>query len=235
MSTPPKEAQMDRDDAMRLLEDLNRRVAAGDYEGALPLSLRLEKHFREQGEPVAQASCWSGAAESYRRRGDTDAAMAAFQRCVDLLHAAGRDADLDSSTRQFLRAALGNLADMLHAKGSLTEALPLYQEMAEVARSLGELYWAQAALNNQGFVLWKLGRLPEAIEAFTAQSKLAEEIDNYPELVKSLCCRAQVHIQQGTRLEAAQDCRRALEIVQRHGLHPLLPAVAGLMRSIGLS
>lgn len=224
---------MDPDDARRLCEDLNRMVAVGDHERALPLLLRLEEYFRERGEPVALASVWSGAAESYRRRGDTEPAIAAFQKCVDLLHQAGQDADLTPSTRQFLRAALGNLADMLHAKGSLTEALPLYQEMAEVAKSLGELYWAQAALNNQGFVLWRLGRLEEAIDAFTAQGKLAEEIDNYEEIVKSLYCRAQVHIQQGTKLAAIQDCKRALEIIQREGLQSLLPAVAGLMRSIG--
>jgi tetratricopeptide (TPR) repeat protein len=226
---------MDNIELMRSLQEMDRLIAADQYGPVLNIAIRVEAHCREHGMLLPQAQMASTEAEVYRRRGDADEAIACFSRCVDLLHRAFKVGQAGPEGRSFLRAALGNLADMLQAKSDFKGAFPHYVEMAEVARSLGELHWVQSALNNKGHVLWKLGKLTEAIEAYAEQEVVSKEIDNEQERVRSLCCRALIYNQMGDKKMARMICNEALTVAHEAKLEDFERQIVGISLQIDLS
>jgi len=185
------------DELKSLLQKFSETVAQGrgSLAEAAQAAPKLVELCKSLGQYQILSSIYSSLAELYRNEGDSSSAAAMFQESCAACRTGLEEATVEQSRtlREQLRASLGNQADLIRDTGHLQTALPLYEEMGQVARSLGEVHWLQASLNNQGFIHMNEGRLNEAMEAYKEQERFCQELGNVDDLIQSLFCQVLIH------------------------------------------
>lgn len=171
-----------------LIRDANEARAAGHYQRALPLYQQAVAHMEKQ-RPSQQANALNGMAACLTELGEYDRALDCYDRLVPLYRRDGkahpvltlnrtslmlltgqyapvvgllRDLTCDTEKEEAVR--LSNLAFAYDGLEQTEEGLALIDRvLAMTGDSSGEL--RTTALNNQGFMLWKLNRRDEACAA----------------------------------------------------------------------
>lgn len=168
------------------------------YEDALLIFETLEEECIQQELDEFLCSTYSAMAEIYRRQNNEQSAIKMFEKsceaCRDVLKNPGSIMYLSVEIiKENLRASLGNLADMVRDRNDYQAALPMYKEMEAVARSLNEMYWAQASLNNQGFIHYQLEEWEAAVNAYREQEIICRNERIPEELLRSLYFQAVIY------------------------------------------
>ena len=92
-----------------------------------------------------------------------------------------------------LSGSLGNLANILYARGDLDGAMELYQEAEKICVQLEENDGIQRAVGNQALILQTRGALAEAMALYEKKEKICREIGNKDGLQRALGNRAVIY------------------------------------------
>lgn len=92
-----------------------------------------------------------------------------------------------------LSGALGNLANILYARGNLDGAMELYLEAEKICVQLEENDGIQRALGNQALILQTRGALPAAMELYEKKETICRKIGNKDGLQRALGNRAVIY------------------------------------------
>lgn len=180
-----------------LVHDANEARAAGHYQRALPLYEQAAANMEKQ-RPSQHVNVLNGMAACLIELGEYDRALDCYTRLEPVYRQNGKDnpvltlnrtslmlltgqyapvvgllCDLKCDTEKEEAIRLSNLAFAYDGLGQTQEGLTLIDRMLASSGDLsGELH--TTALNNRGFMLWKLGQRDEACSA------LREAIDALP-------------------------------------------------------
>ena len=152
-------------------------MSLGRYEDALLIFETIEEECIQNNLDELLGSTYSAIAEIYRRQDNKQLAIKMFkQSCEACRKVLENPYSLEHlpvrMIRENLRGSLGNLADMVRDSKDYHAALTIYKEMETVARSLDEMHWVQASLNNQGFIYLQFKEWGAAIKAYREQEKI---------------------------------------------------------------
>jgi len=174
-------------------------MSLGRFEDSLLLLKRLEQKCIQKNMIGLLCSTYSAMGEAYRQLGNKSSAIELFSKSVEACKEVLRQPDSTESVliRQNLRGALGNLADLTKDTGDLDSALPIYEEMELVARSLNEIHWIQASLNNQGYIYLKFKKYGLALKALEKQGIICRQERMKDDLARSLYFQALIHDKKG--------------------------------------
>ncbi|MDO4993738.1 MAG: CHAT domain-containing tetratricopeptide repeat protein [Bacteroidales bacterium] len=171
-----------------LVRDANEARAAGHYQRALPLYQQAAAHMEKQ-RPSQQVNVLNGMAACLTELGEYDQALNCYNRLEPLYRQDGKDnpvlmlnrtslmlltgqyapvvgllRDITCDTEKEEAVRLSNLAFAYDGLKQTEEGLALIDRvLAMTGDSSGEL--RTTALNNRGFMLWKLNRRNEACAA----------------------------------------------------------------------
>jgi tetratricopeptide (TPR) repeat protein len=207
----------------------------GQFSEAIDKIDVVARRLMEAGitSPIPQVTATR--AEWRRQANDRAGSIADFRLAADGFRGAliGDLSHEDRQTRAQLRQVLGNLADLLRDDGLDAEALPAYQEMADLARSLGELHWQQRALNNVAGIQHRAGRYREALDTYKAQGDLARRIDEPLDLVRSLSNQVVILHQHLEDTSAAMGLLEELEAAaSRTGIINVEMQIRGIVQRV---
>lgn len=175
-------------DLQALGHEAEKAAMGGQYEVAISKISILIQQFLKEATLGSAATLIATRAEWRRQANDRAGSIDDFRLAAEGFreNLVGDLSMGDRETRAQLRMVLGNLGDMLRDDGQDGDALAVYEEMASVAKSIGELHWQQRALNNVAGILHRAGRLEEALNTYRVQGDLARRIDDPMDLVRSL-------------------------------------------------
>jgi transcriptional regulator with AAA-type ATPase domain/tetratricopeptide (TPR) repeat protein len=135
---------------------------------ALALCLSVSPELLEAASAQTAIALLSHLEEVHRRQGDLDQAEAAVARALDRAERDG-EAALQGNVR-------GLMAGLLNLRGRFPEALRLYNEAARLHRKGGDFTGMARDNLDRGWLLNRIGLLPECWEAFEEARRYARAI-----------------------------------------------------------
>jgi tetratricopeptide (TPR) repeat protein len=143
-----------------LVKEAQRAYQGGDYLLAARTFEAAANALTAQGNLLEAAEQQNNACVAYLQAGESQAAVAAVERTVEVFAAAG------DVRRQGL--ALGNLGSALEAAGRLDEAALAYQRSAEALRDTGETQMRLHVLQSLSALQLRTGRQLQALATMQA-------------------------------------------------------------------
>ncbi|MCU1397635.1 MAG: hypothetical protein JWN62_744 [Acidimicrobiales bacterium] len=172
-------------------------IAAGDLPSALQRYALAEPTFRALGAQAALTTLYANRWQVHATLGDVPAAIS------DLIsggHAAAASGALQQS-QQLLTHAVENL----YATGRMAEAEPVWGNLADVARGLGEEPALQRALGERALMVMGRGDLATAATLFDEQEEICRRIGDHVGLAACVGNRA-ILLQTSGDLPGALRC-----------------------------
>ncbi|MCA2228989.1 AfsR/SARP family transcriptional regulator [Nonomuraea aurantiaca] len=146
------------------------------------------------------------------------------------------DAVIAAATRLELTPAILTTrllrADLMVERGMFGEALLEFQSLLEPFERMGDRHSTAYALSGLGICRHVFADFEEALERTTRAVDLFEELGDHGGLLSALIHRASIHLELGHHDEAAEVCRRGLELAS--GARTAYPR-AILLRALGIT
>jgi tetratricopeptide (TPR) repeat protein len=134
------------------------------------------------------------------------------------------------SSAQGVARALGDLASVLDLEGDAEQAIPLYEESADLLRRLGLEYELGTVLSNLGVCQMSLGRLDEAERLYAEAVELCRKSGRDEQLAISLFNLGRMSMLQGRPEAAGERFEEALEAARGLGYREM---IAYCLKGIG--
>ena len=180
--------------------------------GAAPRAVELARRAIElvgPGDPRRAARCMLRLGEHLLSTGAGEAALAAFERAVELVPAA-------SPERAW---AVGSLAGAFMVAWRHAESLPLSEKALALARENGAGEAEVRALTVLAGDLAYLGRGDEGVGHFRDAVRLAEEIGDHLGLDRAYTNFTDALTMLGRPRESARVAQAGLDVMRRYGIH----------------
>jgi DNA-binding CsgD family transcriptional regulator/tetratricopeptide (TPR) repeat protein len=181
--------------------------------GAAPHAVGLARKaidLVEDSDPRRAARLYDRLGRYLHESGRTDAALAAFERGVELVPAQPPSAERAQ--------ALAALADGLMLAWRFDESLTICKQALTVARAVGAHAVEHRAILDLGRDLAYLGRGEEGLAHLRRALQLAQEIGDPLELLHAYVSLTDVLMMLGRPEESARAGERGLEAVSRYGI-----------------
>ncbi|HEY8257715.1 MAG TPA: tetratricopeptide repeat protein [Gemmatimonadales bacterium] len=202
----------------------------GRAEEALPPLVEAAGLFAQLHDPATEALLWTGVATLREKRGELEAALAAWSKARTLY---GRSED---RTREL--EVLEGLARV--ARGYLPEpslALGYYAEALDLATRLGDREAMGRTRNAMGIIEWERGRYDEARLQYEAGLGVFREMNDAPGSALMLASLGVTLDAMGRRVEARRCLEEACSIQHASGDQAAearsLGALAEVLRGLG--
>ncbi len=180
--------------------------------GAAPRAVELSRRAIElvgPSDPHRASLLHVALGEHLLSTGAGEAALAAFERAVELVPAASRE-----------RAwAVGSLAGAFMVAWRHAESLPLSEEALALARETGAGEAEVRALTVLAGDLAYLGRADEGVGHFREAVRLAEEIGDHLGLERAYTNFTDALTMLGRPRESARVAQAGLDVMRRYGIH----------------
>jgi serine/threonine protein kinase/Tfp pilus assembly protein PilF len=121
--------------------------------------------FEQAGYKTYVSICLTSLGRAYRRQGDYDAALQAFQQKLQLAR--------ETNDQTQMAFSYGDIATVLSERERFPEALARYDESYQINKALGNNFSITFTMANRGNVLWRMGRYDEARDSFNQAGALA--------------------------------------------------------------
>jgi DNA-binding CsgD family transcriptional regulator/tetratricopeptide (TPR) repeat protein len=177
--------------------------------GAAPRALELAERAIELADPSRAALLHASLGEHLLETGADEAALAAFERAVELT-----PADPPSRERAY---ALSSLAGVMMVAWRHAESAPVAEQALALARETGAREAEVRALTVLGGDLAYLGRREEGLARFRQALQLAEEIGDHLGLDRAYVNFTDALTMLGQPGEAALVALAGLEVTRRFG------------------
>ena len=206
------------DDLVRLMKHFETTLELNRIADAEFLLGELEDIIDESRSYQLSGILYSAMAQGYSNINDRENAIVFFMKSKKSLLQTLRTcpAEVTVFFQDNLRAVLGNLADLLRDTNRTDEALLIYLELESAARLLGQSYWVQAALNNQGFIHLNNQRYIEALEAFIKQEEVCSAAELYNDLGKAIYMQIQVHMHSNNEARSMVSVAKLIRLAEEH-------------------
>lgn len=149
----------------------------GEIGQALELIERAVELSREVGQPSSQAVALYNLARVQRWRGEMEKALGSFEQSLEINH---------RLRSQYEVRSLGAVGSMYHDLGDLDQARLYFERARALGQSRGQKNDEARALNNIGWILYRQGRLEEALDSSTRALTISRALPEEELLVASV-------------------------------------------------